>query len=665
MASVVLIQFNSLPIEGDILFLKYGTDAVYEIFYTNRNGANQAKIGTNINNSISNVYQALNTDYNQFNEYSFRFVSTNQLEITHETKTNFFDGATVEGGFGVIVSISNTPPPDPYIITAESYAPNAANPCTKVDLSITTNKQTALARYGGQDINISTNPFTLTIDRGVTTSIELFHSAEKITKSFSPVTQYTITGVEQRLTPNGYSVEIKVSSTGVSTVNIFSILEYSLDDVNWQAPNSFPSLLPGDFTAYVRDTYGCKKQLAFTVVDNSSTVSSEVLPYFELSELNSFHFALQEDSEFENFYNTLSFQESGLNTGDFGHFVKKKDNHTIQFRSSYETHTCTLIDSSNNQINVPVVKKSNNINVFDSREAYVKFYDGNYVGVYFNGGEVYDPVTGDVIGVNTFVKRVPSFYKVGMFIRLSNSLLILDWYQITDIFYDDELKAWVALTNFIATGGNDFGKGKALVNYNQLPYEVYEFYIDFENYEGCYQLNLEVEGFDTSFNYCSERLDVRDDFPKTHEIRYSNTENNEINYQTGITHLLRLPYFEMVQYIPDIEVNSNRTDTKITHLRGKNTDKFSYTFNRIPGPVLQTLTRAIVLDKLFVNGVGYTDPELEVEKLGNTNLYDATVILTPNNEQFVSDSGLRVISNIDTDGYIVTQNGEGFLKHNN
>ncbi|MDY8137557.1 hypothetical protein [Aquimarina sp. 2201CG5-10] len=669
MPSEILLQFNNLPSidEGIALGQHPSLGNIFPSFKTQRTGFNQVTIGINNVSQRSQFRFAFDTDFNVFNEFELTDEASipgtsgfDRLRIKYNGGQNFFNNATdFTGGDITIVSITNSPDLVPLSVTSFEYQENAINPCTKINLSLTTTAQIDFVRFSGNVININTNPFTLELDRGLIYKIYFYVGLEEHVQTFYPPTQFFINRVDQNLTPNGYNLTVDITADNSLNNQIINELEYSLDDVNWQLSSSFTGLIPDDYIIRVRDPYGCKKQINYTIVDDQSSVE-RLDPYFEISKLNSFHFALQDDKKFENFNNTLSYEESGLNYHNFRHLVQQDDIIPIQFRSNYDIHNCKLIDVNDNETVLDVVKKSNNINIFDSRDGYLTLLEDNFVGVFLNGGNVYDPITNDVTGQNTIIKRIPSFYTIGRFIKLG----ILGWYQITSVFYDETLQAWVAGTNYIA-GSVTSDPIILTVNYNQLNYEVYEFTPDFTSLEACYQIQLQASNDNEIVTYLSEIIDVRVEHPNTHELKCSNTENNEINYQTGITHLLRLPYITNREINPNIEVETNRSDTKISHLRGMVTDRVRFEFCFVPGAIVKKIARMVVLDRPFINGIGYTDPDIDSEKLGNTNLYDVTVELTPSNEQFQTNSNLRVVSNLDTGGFIEVAQGEGFIRHDN
>lgn len=675
MPSEIIIRINSIPDSGDSVFiaddpvLNNGQDRVSESFFAADTGASRVAIKTTIPENSFALQQGFSQDYNQFSDFSFEFPDDFSLKITNSKKENYFDNASVNSPNGniSITSVINTAPNIPLTIDDFNYSESSNNPCGNIDLNITTSKQVTLARYANQDFNPTTNPFTLNISRAFTPRITLFSGNEEISEVFYPPVQYFIERVEQRYTPNGYNIDVIIRAAGFTSVNIFNVLEYSINNVDWQLSSSFGQLTPGDYTFYTRDPYGCEQQVDYTIIDNQSSTES-IQPLFELSDLNSFIFADQDESEYSNYYNTLSYQEkeipSIINNKNFFHYIKKDDSAPIQFRGALYDFECKIINLDTEiEIDVDIDKMSNNINIFDSRDGFLKIFDDNCVGVYLNGGNNYDPSTLDVLGQNNFFKTLPSFYKINEFIKLGNEI---GWHQIVEIIFDEETGAFVAKTNYRA---NTVSLSPVIVtvNYNQLDYEIYEFSIDFSNLEGCYQIELTRTLGEEIIVSCSERLQIYESFEYMHEIRYSNSDNNEINYNTlsNISHLLRIPKFDRSDASPSTDVERNRTDTTTTNIRGVVTKAKIFRFNLIPESMVNKLVMGLSLDNVFINSKGYVLSDFESEPIGNTNLYDVTVTMIYNNKQFTTDSNLRVISNIQEGGYIATQEGNGFIKHNN
>lgn len=659
MPSKITLKFSSRP-ANDTFIMFNPSFNIKETFKPNRIQAYQVR-----NASTETIFQlalnfrtSFNADYNARGGTTFELDNSNSgytlLTITALDTENLYDNAYSTAGTAVTIeSIENTPSVTPLTIVDTYYSSFFNDRCGTAYMTIETSKQVDSIRYHGNNYPVTENPFSITVSRNTIYNITFYAGGQQTSKVFNTANSFVINDVAQRLTPNGYVAEILSEEIGNSTYNIR--LEYSLNGVDYKMSSTFDGLLPGDFTAYVKDRFGCVKQLDFTIVDDESS-ADKLEPYFVYPELNSISLALQKDKQYKNLDNTLSIEEEGLNFKDFFHLIEKQDVITCQFRSTYDLHELKLVSCDDTETTVDVLKLSSNTNIFDTRDGVLKIYNDNYVGVYMQAGNVYDE-NGNETGANSYISTLPTFYKTNRFIKLDT----LGWYQITEIFFDEELGATVALTNYRAdTASSNFIK--TTVNYNQLPYEVYEFDLDFSSYEGIYYLQLDVTGFDETFCLISERLDVREKHDRVFEIRASNTENNSVNYQTGIQHLLRLPYVRQKTIAPETNVEINRTDSKITHLNGEVTDNYSFEFMPMPGAIIQKLSRILVLDRVFIDGKNYVQPEFDSEPLGATNKYDLTVTMKPNTNQFSSGSQRRVANNIETGGFLQISEDGGFLK---
>ncbi|MFL1896778.1 hypothetical protein ACJRPK_13815 [Aquimarina sp. 2-A2] len=664
MPSKITLKFSSRP-ANDTFIMFNPSFNTKETFKPNRLQAYQVR-----NASTETIFQlalnfknAFDADYNARGGTTFELDNSNSgytlLTITALDTENLYDNAYSTAGTAVTIeSIVNTPAADTLKLVSHNYSTSSNQPCYLVDLNITMNKPAGTVKIWSstgsyRTINVTTNTFTINDYRGTKLTLE-FYDGGAFRQYFLPPNRYEIPEVEQRLTPNGYVAEAKVSKHGLSPLSLG--LRYSLDGVTFKTSPSFDGILVGDYTMYVQDDFGCNQNLNFSIVDDESS-AERLTPYFLYPELNSISLAIQKEKQYKNFDNTLSVEEEGLNFKDFFHLIEKNDVVRCQFRSTYDDYQLKMKDCQGTEVLVPVEKVSNNTNIFDSRDGLLKIYNDNYVGVYLDGGKTYDANL-NATGFSGYSKKLPPYYKNNGFIKLNN----IGWYQITEIFFDEEVSAYVALTNYRADSvSQDFVI--VTYNYNQLPYEVYEFEIDFTSYEGIYYLQLDVTGFGETFCLISERLDVREKHERVFEIRASNTENNRVNYQTGIQHLLRLPYVRQKTIAPETNVEINRTDSKITHLNGEVTDNYSFEFMPIPGAMIRKLSRILVLDRVFIDGKNYIQPEFDSEPLGSTNKYDLTVTMKPNTNLFSSGSQRRVANNIETGGFLQISEGGGFLKH--
>lgn len=665
--STITIQITGTPNVDDRLNLNYsdflGSFTVYTVFKTTRTGAKQTTINSNINNQRVLLGQSLTVDYNQFGEYQIDLSGLDLIIIKRLDIAGYFDDAEIVGSWGNIVSIVNDVSDLPISATNLDYITHGSDNCNKVLLEITTNKQASAISIGGVSTNVVTNPFTVEAARGFSGTFTVYSSGESATFLYKTPNKFFITEIQQAYNPNGYIATVKVDDNSSFLDNITPLLTYSINGVNYQNSSSFSNLLPGVYTFYVRDPYGCTKSRVYEVIDNSQTFA--VPDYFDFPEVNSIHFALQQPGARKNYKNTLSYEEKGYNQCDFKQIFLSTVNETLQFQTSRTDNVMVLIDKNGNEIPVVIDKKTNNINQFDSRDGQLYKFDDNFIGVYMNGGDVYDPttvgITDTVIDDNLFFKTVPNWYSTGNFLTIGD----LGTYQITGFLYVEEIGARVAKTSFREPNLATFEE-IITINFNYQPYEVYEPFIDTSLLSGCYQLKLETTHEGVTDTWLSEVIEIVNEAPeKTHEFYYYNEDSNEVNYSTGIQHHLILPFIDNSGFDPSNENQVIRIDTTINNIEGQVTDQEIFYLNRIPGTMLRKIVRMCACDYVEINGASYSDLSFESEKIGNTNLYDITITAKPSEKQFVSNSGRRVVTNIESAGFILTSEGEGFIKHGN
>lgn len=94
--------------------------------------------------------------------------------------------------------------------------------------------------------------------------LQLYDHGKQHTFDFQPpyVRSYSIASVTQEQLSAGTNIQIITSNNGIGSA---LVLEYSIDGTNWQASNSFLLLDPGNYSARIRDPYGCTTSFPFTV----------------------------------------------------------------------------------------------------------------------------------------------------------------------------------------------------------------------------------------------------------------------------------------------------------------------------------------------------------------------------------------------------------------
>lgn len=436
-------------------------------------------------------------------------------------------------------------------INTISFVADPTDRCNKIKAVVTTNYQ-ATNIASPYNASVNTNPFEIELDRNsnyIVTVANLFTNASS---GISTPPLLDIASVIVTVNSNPYSNSINITYNGM----IGLALEYSLDGVNWQYENNFEGLLSGEFTLYVRDQYGCQKTKVFII---ESSFTKIYVPYFYCSKSNSIRYAYRinfgDAGNYKNDENTLSYEADVLLPYMQEQLLQSADVITTQIKSNYILNRVWVIQSNGNEIEVPVVKKTNNIGRKDSRDARIVNLGSNQSGVFFLSGNTYDYDTNQSIGNYTLNGLLPIYGKVGNWVQLNGV-----YYEITNVYYDENYNADVLVFNKVYNGpiSNIIVKSE----YNFEEFEVYEFTIDMVDYID-QKIQIKIQATDDSFtaiNMLSEVIHVKVKHEETLEIKYYNDNNNDIFYQTGIRHTLRIPFTKVSG--KNIQSNETyRTDT--------------------------------------------------------------------------------------------------------
>lgn len=529
-----------------------------------------------------------------------------------------------------------------------SEAPNA---CTEVIATVTTN-ELATKITSPVVVNPNTNnPFVLTLLRGQTFTLTLENATGDVinqleeTPSLLSASNFNII---INNSPNGATAIIENSNTSGL------ILEYSLDNSTWQTSNIFSGLVADDYTLYVRDNLGCSFSLDFNVSEFGIYT-----PFFYISKANSFRFANRitwGDSEnYKNDENTLSCEvDVPLPYKEIQQF-QSADTPTTQFKSNYQTNVAKVIKSDLSEVNIPIVKKTNNIGVKDKRDARKYNLGGGKTGIYFISGNIYDYDTNVITGTHALNGTLPLWGKSGEYFNISGV-----WYQIEETVYDESKNAYVIVVESAYTGSEVNVIAGSIFNIEN--YEVYEFTIDMNAYIH-EKFRVKLENTDPHFpsiTHLTELIWCKVKHKGVLEIAYYNTTNTDILYSTGIRHKIRIPY---TSRNGRIEENSeiHKTDTDAILLNADLFEVDEFTFEPITKEIMHKLTEALSHEKVSIDGVGYVkNGSFNVEgALGDTNLYIvvATMMKTGNVYNSQSGSSVGFSGDIEIPGIITTDSG--------
>lgn len=345
--------------------------------------------------------------------------------------------------------------------------------------------------------------------------------------------------------PSGLYGSVSVLMNTFSGVEI--TYEYSMDGVNFQTSNVFTSVLPGLYTMYIRDNFGC------TISEEFEVSLSGIRPpsYSLIPNSNSFGWFQQQTAvnDCTNPYNGTNAKPNDYKPTRW-HNPKyfqpwcPIDNPLTQFRSNYDTLVAKLINilTDAEVATLPITKKSNNIGQRQIMDA--KIYDrgSGQTGIYFDSGNIYDTDGVTVIDTHSLAGQLPEWARVGQKFFLSDSAAD-GLFEIQQIIYDSELLVNAIVINRVYTDLSEPIAAKVDATYNRLNYETYEFFTDLSAVpEGCYKVTLSMtdslEEYQDSlwetfpFKVTSANKDII-------YIESSDHIDDGILYSTGIIHKQR------------------------------------------------------------------------------------------------------------------------------
>ena len=511
-----------------------------------------------------------------------------------------------------------------FNIISTVFSPGAI-PCQNISIAVQTTSLSAKI-ISPILVNPNTNnPFSFEWLRGETINI--------IVENSSGLQTSKTVVLPSLLNSSNFTYQINNSPNGATVVvqnsNMIGLtFQYSLDDVSWRSANTFSGMAPGDYTVYIKDQYGCSVSKNLHV-DEFGIQS----PYFYISKSNSFRFANRisfGDSEnYKNDENTLSCEafakDSRLAYQEIQQF-QSADIITTQFKSNYDTNVAKIVKQDLTEVNIPVVKMTNNIGIKDRRDARKYYIGGGKTGIYFLSGNTFDFDTYAITGTFALNGTLPEWGQVGNLIQVNTT-----WFLIEEIIFDESKNAEVIVYSNSPTGPD----GDVVVGtvFNRFNYEVYEFTFDMVNYIDQY-FRVRINNNDHTFPeiiHLSELIWCKIKHEKVLEIKYRNSTNTDMYYASGITNLIRIP----ITYIKGKDPEENeihKTDTTSILLSSEIYEGEDFIFEPLTKEIWRKVKQALSHEIVTINGVGYvknadfnTDGPLE-----DSNLYvlTATMIKT-------------------------------------
>lgn len=609
-----------------------GSPTVYTWdFVSSRFAAFKVTTGATISADNNNFFVASQIDLPSFTVTFSGTTTTIEAKEHGHTISN----VQVTGSVTVFSLISNVTPPSPvFDITSVSLSEATSTPCGNIKVTLT--------QQDGSPPYTWINPSGFT---GLVADIPRTGLLTNITlqDNLSDQDSISVYIPGQLLTSNITNPISIVTNPGGSdaTVTIFTenvdtalILTYTIGaqggaEGTYQSSNVFSSVPDGDYTAYVRDQYGCMVQLDFTV-DVAASIP-RLIPYVKLHRHQSFTFIQQQAvpdgySVFYNYENVSNNEwtlEYHLNQ-PYCQRVTEIDLRKIQFWTNYDQLSARLIDLSDDSIikTYTISKVVSNIG-FSSTDN-VTIYDRGMgqTGIFFSDG------------------RLPEYAKLGQDIVLTG-VTPSGSFQIKQLIYDPLVSLVnpnVIVVDRVYNDPSSYAPATLDVTYNSKNYDEYEFEADFAGLTGGnYRVEVLIEDslgeYQDAF-FQSEPIEVSNDTQGQehwHIINWSNNLYDGVNYDTGITHSLRFRGLTKVMYPAEINsMQNSRRQTEI--ISGSNKRVISVTLENAPNWIYEKLQNAatakgdVYLDGMKVKTEeAFSDPD---RKALNQTVWSSTALFS-------------------------------------
>lgn len=402
--------------------------------------------GTDVLLQAQEYANSMNRDYvnvGGVGNISASVVNTNGTVRVTSTKGTFHNGVYTGNHLDdVTFSYNNTLQEDPKTF---EYEKTGSGDCTNEQyrtLSATGGTPPYRLTLGGVNVVSGWDgdtDETFDLARSGTFNGGLYDSLGALIKTvqINPTKNINASHFEAVVTPYaGYS-DIQINT--LVSVSGTTPLEYNLLDsdgaaAGWQSSNIFGGYLPGNYTFKVRDVYGCEVSKTVVIPDVEAPSQLDREDYFAISEYNSLSFYNEvefSDDVRKNYNNTPSEEERvGAPKRMVYGFPAGRTIRT-QFKSSYSHHAMTLYRKDQSRIPIQFfmiqqnlgIKERVDCEVFKVQETWTRIDGkpiiiGNGMGVYFNGGDKYEPDTNTVIDDSPYLSGLPGWAQVGNFVTI-------------------------------------------------------------------------------------------------------------------------------------------------------------------------------------------------------------------------------------------------------
>jgi len=650
MSSKITISLNTLPYESYFVELNSSyQNGLKETFEIRRFASYESTIGQDKQMTLLSLRNSLVADYNASGVFIIEIDELyTELSITHPTTDFFEESRFFQSGSLVNKTIVNTQE-DPSIVVSDLIYKEADTlPCKNILIEADTNVlATEYKINDGSFVSNTENPLSFEHIRGSVIFLTVKDN-EGNEDSIIRRAPYSLVSSNIEVTyvnsPQGATVTITVSdSEGLD-------IEYSLDNITYKESNTYSGLFEGDYTVYVRDQLGCEESKEFTIESFEDIGVGERVPYSDLpSKSNSIRYSKIVDttdcSNYKNEENTLTSDIPYVeNACSYSQLFQSCDIITTQFKTNYRVNKATVIYISNTPgptkgttifVDQPVVQKSNNTDLKDSRDGIIYNLEGagQQSGIYFTNGKTYNYDTGEETGDYSLNGNLPSWGTIGNFLFYNNA-----WFEILNIVYDDSKSAYVLVINLVYT--NEEAVVKLSSIYNVEKYNIFEFDIDMSLFnDKQIQVNITQTDENLSFEdevYLSEIIDIATVQKGTILIEYYNDTNTDIFYATGIINKIRMPIEYLGGGYSD-STESEKTDSNTYLINAEAYENDTIFFKLMPKQIMRKVFQALAHKFVFLNEVQYIKEDSpEINHLVGTNLYRLSALMTKANAVYTS-----------------------------
>tara|TARA_R110000824_G_scaffold12751_2_gene55758 strand:- start:3065 stop:5098 length:2034 start_codon:yes stop_codon:yes gene_type:complete len=674
MGSVILLRMIKVPERFDKVFFKNSLNIVEE-FDNVRSSSGTSARANGIEFTVRNLRDAFQADYNfgGSGPYLVELVSTHSLRISINVE-NFFTSSDfstqASAGTNFLASFTNEPDTINLAVSSVNFFSADSDFCNKIDASITTSEQ--IDDYsidgGSTYVSVNSNPFLIkNITRISGTLLRIRKGSELFNYRIKEPSVLLKANISATYTNSPQGATVTVLTVGS---NFLLTYTYSLDGVTFQSSNTFPGILQGDYTFYVKDQFGCQVNKSITIPAFIDGGVGQRIPYSDLpsKSLSIRYFKyidFSNSTEYKNDENTQSNQlPYTQNARLYNQLFKNSDTViTTQLKTNYENVVATVVDEELIEHDIEVVKVVNYSNLKDRRDAIIYPIDNanNQVGLYFNGVDnIYDYFSGAITGNVDLNGALPLWGLVGNFVFVNNA-----WFEISNVIFDESVSSYVIVITTTYVGLPSVVEVSSI--YNLEPYNIHEFNIDFSLFTNQkVQVNITQTDTNTSFPevvYLSEIIEVAESYSDTLFMEYYNDKNTDIFYATGIKNKIHIPIEFFSGGILG-ETTTERTDINTFLIDAEGYENDLIAFKLMPKQMMRKVIQGLSHKFVFLNGVQYVKEESpEVVPVIGTNLYRVNAEMTKSNAVYTSRGLVGDISltPLEIPNLLRTSSG-GFLK---